>query len=89
MTIASGGDDRPVPGKGLAIGKFLLPLGLIGGMFAGAHLMREHSSFSTVPAWLIGGPLGALAGLMAAFVLLVAISAFLRMLRHGSDSGDK
>ncbi len=33
--------------------------------------------------------LGALAGLLAAFVLLVTINAFLRMLRHGSDSGDK
>jgi len=81
MTIAGGGDDRPVPGKGLAIGKFLLPLGLVGGMLAGAHLMREHSSFSTVPAWLLGGPLGALAGLMAAFVLLVTVNALLRLAR--------
>jgi hypothetical protein len=89
MSTAEGGNGQPAPGKGLAIGKFLLPLGLVGGTLAGAHLMREHSSFSTVPAWLLGGPLGALAGLMAAFVLLVAINALLRMVRPGPKAGDK
>ena len=88
MSTVEGGNAKPAPGKGLAVGKFLLPLGLVAGMVAGAHLMREHSSFSKVPAWLIGGPLGALAGLMAAFLLLVAINALLRMFRSPRKTGD-
>jgi hypothetical protein len=81
METEKSGDQGPAPKRGLAIGTFLLPLGLIAGAAAGAHLMREHSSFSTVPAWLMGGPLGALVGLMAALGLLVVLNAVLRIAR--------
>ncbi|HOX05068.1 MAG TPA: hypothetical protein PK280_01600 [Planctomycetota bacterium] len=82
MDDKSAGQPQPPAGKGLAAGRLLLPVGLIAGTVAGAQLMARFSGFSTVAAWLIGGPLGALVGIMAAFAVLVAANAALRIMRR-------
>ncbi len=72
----AGNRERP---RGLAIGKLLLPAGVVAGAIVGPYVMRTAAGLSTVPAWLVGGPLGAVVGMLAAFVVLVVLNAVVRM----------
>ena len=67
--------------EGLAIGKVLLPLGVVvGGCLLPAVLSSRQVGWSQLWSWLIGGPLGAITGMLLALVALVAINAALRMM---------
>lgn len=72
---------EPAKPKGLAVGAFLLPACVFAGAVAGAELARVHGNWSTAGCWLGGAPLGALAGLVVGFVLLVVLNSVLRIFR--------
>ena len=75
---------RQVPGpkpprRGLAVGALLLPLGVIVGAVGGPQALRAHAGLSAPWCYLLGIPAGAVAGALAALVVLVLLNAALRL----------
>jgi hypothetical protein len=69
----------PKPPRGLAVGALVLPLGVIIGTVAGPQALRAMAGLSTVWCYLLGIPAGAVAGALAALVVLVLLNAAQRM----------
>ena len=75
-------EGREPARQGLAIGKLLLPLGVIVGALGGQQALRSCTGLSGAAGWLLGAPAGAVLGLAAAFSLLVLLNAALRLMRR-------
>jgi hypothetical protein len=72
--------ERP-PRKGLPIGRILLPLGtLLGACLLPGALESRQVGWPHLWSWVLGGPLGAAAGMLAALAVLISINAALRMM---------
>lgn len=67
--------------EGLAVGRVLMPLAVVAGAcLVPAVLSSSRFGWSHLWSWLVGGPAGAVAGMLAALAALVLLNAALRMM---------
>ena len=69
---------RPPPRKS-ALRNFLLPLGVVLGAVVAPEFLKTRLGWSKVAAYLVGIPVGLAIGLLAAFILLLAIGTIARL----------